>query len=308
MKRRNFVQSSVLAGTSLLTTGFLKAGTLTGANSAKDDKKPFRLNYGIHDGMFKNHAGDDFIAQIKFAYDNGFRAIEDNGMAGRPVEEQIKIGDTLAKLGMAMGVFVQPGLSNDGNMLASGKAEYVDKFIASCKQAVEVAKRINSKLITVVPGDFVRHLPIGIQTGNVIEAMKKGTAIVEPHGLVIVMEPLSDNPDLFLRTPDQAYAICKAVGSPSCKILYDMYHVQRNQGNIIPTLDMVYDEVGYYQVGDNPGRNEPGTGEMNYKNIFKHIYNKGYRGVIGMEHGNAGKGEEGELALIKAYREADSFM
>ena len=308
MKRRNFVQSSILASTSLLATGVLKAGTLTGVNSPKDDKKPFHLNYGIHDGMFKNHAGDDFIAQIKFAYDNGFRAIEDNGMAGRPVDEQIKIGDTLAKLGMTMGVFVQPGLSNDGNMLASGKAEYVDKFIASCKQAVEVAKRINSKLVTVVPGDFVRHLPIGIQTGNVIEAMKKGTAIVEPHGLVIVMEPLSDNPDLFLRTPDQAYAICKAVGSPSCKILYDMYHVQRNQGNIIPTLDMVYDEIGYYQVGDNPGRNEPGTGEMNYKNIFKHIYNKGYRGVIGMEHGNAGKGKEGELALIKAYREADSFM
>jgi hydroxypyruvate isomerase len=87
-----------------------------------------------------------------------------------------------------------------------------------------------------------------------------------------------------------------------------MYHVQRNQGNIIPTLDLVIDEIGYYQIGDNPGRNEPGTGEMNYKNIFKHIYNKGYKGVMGMEHGTAGKGKEGEMALIKAYREADSFM
>jgi hydroxypyruvate isomerase len=308
MKRRNFVQSTALAGASLLTTGVLKAASVTGGATIPATGKPFRLNYGIHDGMFKNHAGADFIDQIKFAYDQGFRAIEDNGMAGRPVEQQKKIGDTLAKLGMAMGVFVQPGLGNDANMLASGKAEYLDKFIASCKEAVEVAKRINSKLVTVVPGDFVRNLPIGIQTGNVIEAMKKGTAIVEPHGLVIVMEPLSDNPNLFLRTPDQAYAICKAVGSPSCKILYDMYHVQRNQGNIIPTLDMVYDEIGYYQIGDNPGRKEPGTGEVNYKNIFKHIYDKGYKGVMGMEHGNAGEGKDGELALIKAYREADSFI
>ena len=87
-----------------------------------------------------------------------------------------------------------------------------------------------------------------------------------------------------------------------------MYHVQRNQGNIIATLDIVYDEIGYFQIGDNPGRNEPGTGEMNYNNIFKHIYNKGYRGVMGMEHGNAGKGKEGELALINAYRAADDFM
>jgi hydroxypyruvate isomerase len=229
-------------------------------------------------------------------------------MAGRPVDQQKKIGDTLAKLGMSMGVFVQPGLGNDSNLLASGKTEYTDKFIASCKEAVEVAKRINGKLVTVVPGDFVRNLPIGIQTGNVIEAIKKGTAIIEPHGLTMVLEPLSDNPDLFLRTPDQAYAICKAVGSPSCKILYDMYHIQRNQGNIIPTLNWVYDEIGYYQVGDNPGRNEPGTGEINYKNIFKLIYDKGYKGVIGMEHGNAGAGKAGELALIKAYREADSFI
>lgn len=307
MERRKFMQQSLLASGALLASSASVFAKNNDENVSAAEK-PFHLNYGIHDGMFQNHAGKDFIDQIKFAYDNGFRGIEDNGMSGRPEDQQKKIGDTLAKLGMGMGVFVQPGLGNDSNMLASGKADQVEKFIASCKKAVEIAKRINSKLVTVVPGDFVRDLPIGVQTGNVIEAVKKGTAIFEPHGIIMVLEPLSDNPDLFLRTPDQAYAICKAVGSPSCKLLYDMYHVQRNQGHIIPTLDLVFDEIGYYQIGDNPGRNEPGTGEMNYKNIFKHIYNKGYRGVLGMEHGNAGKGKEGELALIKAYREADSFM
>jgi hydroxypyruvate isomerase len=307
MQRRKFMQQSLLAGGALFTTTSNVFANNKIETTTADDK-PFHLNYGIHDGMFKNLAGDNFIDQIKFAYDNGFRAIEDNGMSGRSEEEQKKIGDTLAKLGMAMGVFVQPGLGNDSNMLASGKADQVEKFIVSCKKAVEIAKRLNSKLVTVVPGDFERNLPIGVQTGNVIEAVKKGTAILEPHGIIMVLEPLSDNPNLFLRTPDQAYAICKAVSSPSCKILYDMYHVQRNQGHIIPTLDLVYDEIGYYQIGDNPGRNEPGTGEMNYRNIFKHIYDKGYKGVMGMEHGNAGKGKEGELALIKAYREADNFL
>ena len=307
MQRRKFMQQSLLAGGALLTKSATVFARDNNTNSS-DGEKLFHLNYGIHDGMFQHNAGNNFIDQIKFAYDNGFRAIEDNGMSGRPEEEQKKIGDTLARLGMAMGVFVQPGLGNDSNMLATGKADQVKNFITSCKQAVEIAKRLNSKLVTVVPGDFDRNLPIGIQTGNVIEAIKRGTAILEPHGIVIVLEPLSDNPDLFLRTPDQAYAICKAVGSPSCKILYDMYHVQRNQGNILPTLDLVYDEIGCFQIGDNPGRNEPGTGEMNYKNIFKHIYNKGYKGVLGMEHGNAIKGKDGELALIKAYREADDFM
>ena len=307
MQRRKFMQQSLLASGALLSSS-VNVFSKNNIENTTAYEKPFHLNYGIHHGMFKNHAGEDFIDQIKFGYDNGFRAIEDNGMSSRPEEEQKKIGDTLAKLGMAMGVFVQPGLGNDSNMLASGKADQVEKFIASCKKAVEIAQRLNSKLVTVVLGDFDRALPMGVQTGNVIEAIKKGTAILEPHGIIMVLEPLSDNPDLFLRTPDQAYAICKAVGSPSCKLLYDMYHVQRNQGNIIPTLNLVYDEIGYYQIGDNPGRNEPGTGEMNYKNIFKYLYNRGYKGVLGMEHGNAGKGKEGELALIKAYREADSFM
>jgi hydroxypyruvate isomerase len=83
--------------------------------------------------------------------------------------------------------------------------------------------------------------------------------------------------------------------------------MQRNEGNIINNLNNSWGEIGYLQIGDNPGRNEPGTGEMNYKNIFKHIHSKGYQGVLGMEHGNVKPGKEGELALIKAYREADDF-
>jgi hydroxypyruvate isomerase len=86
-----------------------------------------------------------------------------------------------------------------------------------------------------------------------------------------------------------------------------MYHMQRNEGNIISSMNRAWDEIAYLQIGDNPGRKEPTTGEMNYKNIFKHIYDKGYRGVMGMEHGNAKPGKEGEIALINAYRESDGF-
>ena len=126
----------------------------------------------------------------------------------------------------------------------------------------------------------------------------------------MVLEPLNfrDHPGLFLNKIPQAYEICKAVGSPSCKILFDMYHQQIHEGNIIPNIDLAWDEVAYFQIGDNPGRNEPTTGEINYKNIFKHIYNKGFKGILGMEHGNSIKGKEGEEALLKAYREVDAFM
>jgi len=118
---------------------------------------------------------------------------------------------------------------------------------------------------------------------------------------------LSDTPDLFLRTADQNYALCKAINSPSCKILFDMYHIQRNEGNIIRNIDLTYSEIGYFQIGNNPGRKEPTTGEMDYRNIFKHIYEKGYKGILGMEHGTSQPGKEGEFALIKAYRDSDNF-
>ncbi len=287
----------------------LTAAAAKAAHKEKDDKgQPFHLNYATHHGMFKNNAGDDFIDQIKFAYDQGFRSIEDNGLPGRTPEMQSKIGETLAKLGMTMGVFVLDKGGNDANSLTTGKQEYIDVFLRGCRNAVDVGKRVNGKLTTVVPGDFERRLPIGIQTAYVIEALKRGIEVLEPYGIVMALEPLSDNPELFLRTADQAYAICKAVASPSCKILYDMYHIQRNTGDIIHNMDLCYDEIAYYQIGDNPMRNEPTTGEVNYKNIFKHLYQKGYKGMLGMEHGTAAPGKDGEMALIKAYRWSDDFV
>src|SRR5690606_30265976 len=134
-----------------------------------------------------------------------------------------------------------------------------DIFLKGIKESLEVAKRVDAKWITVVPGDYQRNLPIGVQTANVIDALKRGAEILEPHGITMVLEPLSDTPNLFLRFTDQTYEICKAVGSPSCKILFDAYHQQKNEGNLINLMDLCWSEIAYIQVGDNPGRNEPTT-------------------------------------------------
>ncbi|HET6765864.1 MAG TPA: TIM barrel protein [Chitinophagaceae bacterium] len=311
MERRKFIRNSFLTGAASITVGHPVAiGSV--AEKKKEtpltENKPFNLDYAFHAGMFKNNAGEDFLDQIKWAYDQGFRSIEDNGMMARPAELQKKIGDLLAKLGMRMGVFV---ITSDSwhwkTSLTTGKQEWIDKMMKDCREAIEVAKRVNAKWMTVVPGNYERSLSHDMQTANVITALRKGAEILAPHGLIMVLEALSDNPDLFLRGTHQTYMICKAVNSPACKFLFDMYHMQRNEGNIIANIDKTWDETPYFQIGDNPGRKEPGTGEMNYQNIFKHIYNKGYKGILGMEHGNAKPGKEGEMELIKAYREADSF-
>ena len=181
MQRRKFMQQSVMAG-----AGLIAAANASATKNNTTDNKPFNLNYGIHDGTFKNHAGNNFLDQIQFAYDMGFRAIEDNGMMSRSVEQQQKIGDKLAKLGMSMGVFV---ITTDSwhwkKSLTTGKKEWIDIIVRDCKTAVEVAKRCNAKYMTVVPGNYEPELPRDYQTANVITALRKGAEILEPHGLVM---------------------------------------------------------------------------------------------------------------------------
>ncbi len=295
MNRRSFSQ--------LMTVGVLGSQAVKGNNPVNNT---FSLNYAPHFGMFEQHAGKDYIDQLKFMHEMGFRALEDNEMMEKPVEVQAKIGAMLNKLGMEMGVFVIkfPGFFDKSHM-TTGDKTWTDIFLKSCREAVETSKRVNAKWATVVPGNFTRNLPMGIQTGNVIEVLKRGAEILEPHKLTMVLEPLSDNPDLFLRHSDQSYMICKGVNSPSCKILFDMYHMQRNEGNMIKNMDLCWSEIAYLQIGDNPGRKEPGTGEVNYANIFEHLRQKKYTGVLGMEHGNFHPGKEGESKLIEAYRKVD---
>ncbi len=306
MKRRNFIQKTALSGGAISMGGAFAYGNNT--NSHSSAPYHFNLNYAPHLGMFDNLAGEDPIDQLNFMADQGFTAFEDNNMMNRDVALQTKMGETLAKRNMTMGVFVVQKGGNMANTLAAGKKEYIDIFVDGCKKAVETAKRCNAKWMTVVPGGFERNLPTGIQDGHVIEALKRGAEIFEPHGLVMVLEPLSDSPDLYLQNSDQTYMICKGVDSPSCKILFDIYHMQKTEGHLIHHMDLAWDEIAYIQIGDNPGRNEPTTGEINYKNVFKWIDEKGYKGVLGMEHGNSIEGKAGEQAVIDAYKEVDNFL
>ncbi len=302
MKRRDFVGAGLGAAAA---AGFASPALAVG--SARPSA--FSLRYAPHLGMFEQHAGPDPVSQIDFMAERGFTAMEDNDMAGRPVPEQVRIAAALARHGMTMGVFVAAKIGwNDPN-LTSGDPGKREAFLADIRNSVDVARRVNARWMTVVPGLVDPRLHLDYQTANVVESLTQAAGILAPHGLVIVIEPLNnlrDHPGQFLTRIPQAYQVCKAVSSPACKILFDLYHQQITEGNLIPNINRAWDEVAYFQIGDNPGRKEPGTGEVNYRNIFRHIREKGYQGVLGMEHGNSRPGTAGEQAVIDAYVAADS--
>jgi hydroxypyruvate isomerase len=300
MQRRDFLKTSALTTSGIASGAMLYANQNTPVNLPNEPK--FRLRYAPHLGMFKHSAGDDPIDQLKFMADQGFTAFEDNGMKGRTVSLQEKMAKTMAELDMQMGVFVAHKIYWNEPNLASGKKEWREEFLSDIRTSIECAKRVNATWMTVVPGHLDLRQDMGYQTANVVESLRQACDILEPHNLVMVLEPLNfrNHPGLFLTKAAQTFEICKAVNSPSCKILFDIYHQQIQEGNLIPNIEKCWDEIAYFQIGDNPGRNEPTSGEINYKNVFKYIYERGFTGVLGMEHGNSQKGKEGEKRVIQA--------
>jgi len=307
MERRTFLKNFALTGAAGILGGTTNALSMQPEQPKHKMGERFTMNFAPHFGMFKNHAGDNLIDQIQFAADTGFHAWEDNGMKNRTIEMQENIARTMAKNNMDMGVFVAHTIYWNEPNLASGDKDKRDEFLKEISESVEVAKRVNAKWMTVVPGHVDMRKQIGFQTANVVDTLRRASDILEKHNLVMVLEPLNfrDHPGLFLTEIPQAYQICQSVKSPSCKILFDIYHQQIQEGNIIPNIDGAWEEVAYFQIGDNPGRKEPTTGEINYENVFKHIHEKKFPGVLGMEHGNSQGGKAGELALIEAYRQVD---
>ena len=270
---------------------------------------PFQLLYAPHFGMFGNHA-KALEDQLQFAADEGFRAWEDNGMAGRDEQTQRRLAARMQKCDMQMGVFVAHGDFGKPTF-TSGKKDFRERVLADIDKACTVAGRVNAKWCTVVPGTVDPRKDDGYQLANCVDLLKRCCDKIEQNKseLVMVLEPLNflNHPNLYLTKMAQAFAICRAVGSPHCKILDDLYHQQVTEGNLIHNMDRSWSEIAYFQVGDAPGRKEPSTGEINYRNVFRHIHKKGFTGIVGMEHGKSQGGKEGERKLIKAYRNADAF-
>jgi hydroxypyruvate isomerase len=189
--RRDFIKKATTAG-----AAFLAAPALFGSDPSSKKKKavdavePFKLKYAPSFGMFKENAGKELLDNIKFCYDMGFRAMFDNGLPNRPVEDQVKIASEMQRLGMDLGPFV---LYADFAVTSFvlNKPEVREMLVNKMKEGVEIAKRTGAKWALVVPGRYDEKLHHDFQTANVIENLRYCCDIMEPAGLTIVLEPLN---------------------------------------------------------------------------------------------------------------------
>ena len=272
----------------------------------------FKLNYAPYYGMFENLAGPEHLDQIAFAADQGFRAWADNIGHWRSPELQEQIGAALRDRDMTFGALIAVDLTLKPQLLlGSGDEDAQTYFLTSLREALPATQRLGCKSVVIIPGMRTPRLPRAYQLQFLIDVLRRAADIAEPAGLTMVIEPINSRiqaPDILLDSVRDAYLVCRAVNRPSCKVLFDVYHHQIMHGALIYDLERTWDEIGYIQVADVPGRNEPTTGEINYINIFQYLYRRGYEGVIGMEHGANLAGADGERAIIDAYRYCDSFL
>ncbi len=265
----------------------------------------YKLRYAPRIGFVGNLSIPD---QLDLYARNGFLQFEFNGLPSRPMDEITAIRKKMDELSMSMGVFVV----NRGGWkpTSMGDRGGHKEFLEDCRKAVEIHKVVRNECATVTSGLSVPHLTFAQQTANSVEVLKRASDIVAGTSMVLVLEPLNwkvDHAGYFVSYIEHAGEIIGAVDRPNVKILFDIYHQQITEGNLINHIRHYYELIGYFQSGDVPGRREPYTGEINYQGVFNAIYDLGYKGLIGMEHGLSGQGMDGLMKCFEAYRKADDF-
>ncbi len=296
MNRRNLLQ---------LASGAAVAAALPKASQAAAAAPKFKLRYGPHLGWLNPESQ---MRQLEIFAEAGYTAFEYNGLPSRTPQQCEELRKKMESLKLSMGTFVV----NRGGWRQTAMPDRAPHktFLEDVRKAVELHKIVGNEVATVTSGLSVQNLTFEQQTRNCVDVLKRAAEIVEKSKLVLVLEPLNhkvDHAGYFVVFSEHAAEIIGQVNHPQVKILFDMYHQQISEGNIINNINMYWDLIGYFQTGDVPGRKEPGTGEMNYQNIFKVLYQKGYKGIIGLEHGMLKPGIEGFRRVTEAYRQADAF-
>jgi hydroxypyruvate isomerase len=291
--RRQFLHSSlaVAAGSAVAST---RAVAAEGENSLLGKTPHTRFAVNVEMWWTKS----PFLERIKKAAALGFPAVEIWPYENKDIDAIRQLCD---ELGIAIAQFTawgfSPGMNDPKNH---------DRFVKKIEEACQVAHRLNCDMMTVVGGNDQPGMTQPEMHENIITALKRVAPIAEAEKVMLILEPMNIRVDhkghCLYGSPD-AVRICREVDSPMVKINWDLYHMQISEGDLCGRLKDGFDQVGYLQLADHPGRNEPGTGEIYYPRVLRQAHELGYRGYVGLECRPATTG----LAAAKAVAKADQW-
>ena len=275
MNRRCFLQSaaSAAASVSLCPATFSDIGNSpTFADSGMRFSAPLEWFPGLRPEDKLEHVARWGLAAYEWLW---------------PIGDADKIREKACALGLEISCMAGTGAIAEGWMVAP---EDHDKVFEMLRQRIAMAKQLNCRRLIGLTGNSLKGTSAEAQTESVITCLKRLAPLLEDSGMILVMEalnPLVDHKGFFITRTDQTIEILQAVGSPNVKMLFDIYHQQITEGNVIRNIRENIAHIGHFHVADNPGRNEPGTGELNYTNIFRAIRESGYTDFIALECGHS---------------------
>ncbi len=245
------------------------------------------------------YAEHPFLDRFAAAAADGFRAVEYLGPYDHPPEE---VAQALDRAGLEQALFNLPsGDWAGGERGLGGLPGREGEFRAGVENAIRYAQALGCGQVNCLAG----IAPAGAETAHeavLVENLKFAADRLGEAGLRLLLEPINtrDIPGFLVTGTDQALRIMDAVGSGNLWLQYDFYHMQIMQGDLWSTFERLRDRIAHVQVADNPGRNEPGTGEINYEFLLGRLDASGYAGFVGCEYRPRAGTSEG-LGWIRSW-------
>jgi len=255
---------------------------------------------------------DSFESRMRKVAELGFDAFEfwfidhwfdDKGLT--PCEKDVNaIASTAKDNNIVLSNFVlnSPDGTIGGSLVKpSDRPTYIKRF----KKMVPIAHKLNCQKLITCTGNFVKTVPRKKQHTNVVTTLKKASNIAEKESITLVLEPLNtlvDHAGYFLDSPHEGAQIVREVNSPSIRLLFDCYHMQIMNGNLIATIEKNIDVIKHFHSAGVPGRHELFTGEVNYPNVVKRIDELGYEGYFGLEYFPTIRSEESLRATLELLK------
>ena len=299
LDRRTFL-STAAAGSSVVAAGSLVSNTSAAEAAPEGDNERVgqtpHTKFAVNIEMWWRKL--PLLDRIRKTAELGFPAVEFWPWQGKPLDEMAELCGSLdVDIAQFTAWGFRPGLNDPANH---------EKFIEQIKAGCDVAKKLNCKKMTVVGGDDQKGMTQKEMHDNIIAGLKLAAPIAEENEVMLILEPMNirvDHKGHCLYGSEPTLKICREVDSPWVKINWDIYHLQITEGDLCNRIRDGFDQIGYIQIADSPGRREPGTGEINYTRVFQELARLGYDKPVGVECWPEGT----EALAAERLRQADTW-
>lgn len=293
INRRTFAGAALVSSAAVLSTQQAASAVAAEDDVSRIGRTP-HTRFAVNIEMW--WTGLPFLERIRAAARLGFPAVEFWPYQGKDIPAIAKLTQ---ELGIEIAQFTAwgftPGMNDPKNE---------DQVIATIEEACQIAQQLNCPKMTVVAGNDQPGMTREQMHTQVIKTLRRAAPIAEKNKRMLILEPMNgrvDHPGHCLYGSPDTVRICREVNSPYVKINWDLYHMQIEEGDLCGRMKDGFDQIGYLQLADHPGRNEPGTGEVHYNRVLRQAHELGYRGYVGLEL----KPKSTELAAAKAAAAAD---